>query len=153
MSGIQSTKSPPRPRTGTAQLFVPCGHLLSLPCFCRQCWSDSPQGTADVQRGFPKTRKAPSGLGDAVVQGQGVTAQKQLLLPWLVPISFSLALHLSQAPTATVFFLPFSFQGWAQLSSHRAISTPLLEFSLSPSCSTSCSPGLLPAQGALVPAS
>lgn len=49
---------------------------------------------------------AQTGREDAAVQGHGVAAEKQLLSTLAVPISFSLVLHLSQAPTAPVSSFP-----------------------------------------------
>lgn len=113
---------------------VPCGHLLSWPWFCRQSHRIAvstgvpPQGTADVQRGLPKTRQAPSGLGDSVVQGHGVTAQKQLLLPH-ANLLFSCSAPFSNSSSHSSFLPSLLLPG---LSPHHAITTPLLEFSFSP---------------------
>lgn len=93
-----------------------------------QCCSDSPQGTADAGRGFSKTRQSGSGKEDAVVQGHWVTAEKQLLVPrlgWCQSPFLSLFIFL-KLPTARVSSL--SSQGWAQLSSHHGITTPLVKF-------------------------
>lgn len=99
-----------------------------------QCCSDSPQGTADAGRGFSKTRQSGSGKEDAVVQGHWVTAEKQLLVPrlgWCQSPFLSLFIFL-KLPTARVSSL--SSQGWAQLSSHHGITTPLVKF-IFPTCS------------------
>lgn len=108
--------------------------LQTVPEDWSQRWSDSPQGTADVQRGFPKPRQAPSGEEGAVVQGHRVTAQKQLLFPGLgwCQSPFLLLCTFLTSSNSHSSFLPFSFQGWAQLSSHHAITTPLLELFFPP---------------------
>lgn len=113
-----------------------------------QCCTDSPQGTADAGRGFSKTTQSGSGKEDAVVQGHWVTAEKQLLVPRLAwcPSPFLSLFIFLKLPTARVSSL--SSRGWAQLSSHHGITTPLVKFFFP---HLFC-PGWLPGQDALVPA-